>query len=367
MGTYRVVQWGTGNVGRLALQAIINHPDLDLVGLVVHSPEKDGRDAGALVGLPPTGVDATTDADRALAAQPDCVSYMATADLRPDDAVADMCRILELGINVVSTSAVMLVHPASADRRLVEPLEQACAAGNSTCFTSGIDPGFANDLVPLTLTGVCERVDRVHVMEVLDYATYDQPTVLFDTMGFGQALDATPLLLIPGVLGMAWGGTIGILAEGLGVELDRIEEHHERWPAEHDYDLGFGTVAAGTMAGLRFEVRGIVGGEPRIVLEHVTRIGPDVAPEWPTMPGQGGYQVRIDGNPSITCDLALVGEDGDHNTGGVLATAMRVLNAIPAVCEAPAGVISTLDLPLVSGRGLIRAGTPGARPGDPRT
>jgi len=355
--TYRVVQWGTGNVGRLALRAIINHPELDLVGLVVHSPEKDGRDAGAIVGLPPTGVDATTDPDQALATQPDCVSYMATGDLRPDDAVADMCRILELGINVVSTSVVPLVYPPATERRLVAPLEQACAAGNSSCFTSGIDPGFANDLVPLTLLGVCERVDRVRVMEVLDYATYEQPTVLFETMGFGKPIDETPLLLLPGVLSLAWGATVGILAAGLGVTLDGVEEHYEKFAAEHDYDLGFGVVPAGTMAGLRFEVRGIVGGEPRIVLEHVTRIGPDVAPDWPALPGQGGYRVQIDGNPSISCDLQLVGEDGDHNTGGVLATGMRMLNAIPAVCEAPAGVLSTLDLPLVTGRGLMRVPT----------
>jgi 4-hydroxy-tetrahydrodipicolinate reductase len=351
---YRVVQWGTGNVGRLALRAIIEHPELDLVGLVVHSEAKAGRDAGELVGLPPVGVIATTDAAEALAAQPDVVSYMATADLRPGEAVADLVGVLERGIDVVSTSVVSLVHPPSADARLVAQLTEACERGGASCFTSGIDPGFANDLVPLTLLGVCERVDSVRVMEVLDYATYEQPEVLFGTMGFGQPLDASPLLLLPGVLTLAWGSTVGMLAAGLGVTLDGIEEWHERRAAEHDYDLGFGTVAVGTMAGLRFEVRGMVGGEARIVVEHVTRIGPDVAPDWPALPGQGGYQVEIAGNPAITCRLQLVGEDGDHNTGGVLATAMRVLNAIPAVCAAPPGLVSTLDLPLVTGRGLMR-------------
>ncbi len=351
---YRVVQWGTGNVGRLALRAIIEHPDLELVGLVVHSDGKAGRDAGELGGAGPTGVIATTDPADALATDPDCVSYMATGDIRPDAAIADMCRALEAGANVVSTSVVTLVHPATADRHMVEPLARACEAGGTTFFTSGIDPGFANDLVPLTLCGTCERVDSVRVMEVLDYATYEQPTVLFDTMGFGKPPDHDPLLLLPGVLSLAWGGTVNLLADGLGVALDRIDEWHERWPGEHAYDLGFGVVEPGTMAGLRFEVRGVVAGEPRIVVEHVTRIGSDVAPEWPSLPGQGGYRIEITGSPSITCDLQLVGEDGDHNTGGVLATAMRVLNAIPAVCAAPPGLLSALDLPLVSGRGLMR-------------
>jgi 4-hydroxy-tetrahydrodipicolinate reductase len=351
---HRVVQWGTGNVGLLALRAIIDHPDLELAGLVVHSPAKVGVDAGELCGTEPVGVVATDDPEVALAGEVDCVCYTATGDLRPDAAVADMAAVLARGINVVSTSVVSLVHPGSADRRLVEPLEKACAAGGSSCFTSGIDPGFANDLVPLTLFGVCQRIDAVRIMEVLDYSTYMQPQVLFETMGFGQALDSAPLLLLPGVLTLAWGGTVGLLADGLGVTLDGIEEWFEREPAERTYDLEVGTIPEGTQAGLRFEVRGMVGGVPRIVVEHVTRMHPSVAPRWPTMPGQGGYHIAIDGNPSISADLVLVGEDGDHNTGGVLATATRVLNAIPAVVAARPGLLSTLDLPLVTGRGLMR-------------
>lgn len=351
---HRVVQWGTGNVGLLSLRAIIEHPDLELAGLVVHSPAKVGVDAGELCGAAPTGILATDDPHTALAAEPDCVAYMATGDLRPDAAVADMAMVLERGIDVVSTSVVSLVYPPSADRRLVDPLEKACAAGRSTFWTSGIDPGWANDLLPLVLTGVCARVDRLRVMEVLDYSTYFQPEVLFGTMGFGQSLDDTPLLLLPGVLSLAWGGTVSMLAAGLGAELDRIDEWYQREPADERYDLAVGTIEKGTQAGLRFEVRGMVGGEPRIVVEHVTRMHPDVAPEWPTLPGQGGYRLLIEGNPTITADLVIEGEDGDHNTGGILATATRVLNAIPAVRAAPPGLLSTLDLPLVTGRGLLR-------------
>jgi len=352
--TYRVVQWSTGNVGRLALRAIIEHPELELVGLLVHSGEKAGRDAGELAGVDPVGITATTDTEEVLRLGADCVSYMATGDLRPDEAVADMCRILESGTNVVSTSVVPLVYPPSAPARYREPLEAACAKGGTSCFTSGIDPGFANDLVPLMLSGFCKRIDAVRVMEILNYDTYDQPEVLFDTMGFGKALDHDPLLLLPGVLGLAWGGAVHAIAAGLGVEVEELRETHERWAATETFTVPSGTIEEGTMAGLRFEVQGIVGGEPRIVVEHVTRMHDTAAPEWPKPGGSGSYRVLLDGDPTIKVELEFAGEGGDHNAGGLLMTAMRVLNSVPAVCNAPPGLLSALDLPLVTGEGLMR-------------
>jgi hypothetical protein len=351
---YRVIQWSTGNVGRYALRGILAHPELDLVGLWVHSADKDGVDAGELCGQAPVGVAATTDADALLALDADCVCYTATADLRPQAAVDDLCRILAAGKNVVSSSLVPLVHPPSADRGLVDVdrLATACQEGGVSCFTSGIDPGFANDVLPLLLTGVCERIDSLRVQEVLNYATYDQPEVLFGTMGFGTPLEDTPLLLSPGTLTIAWGPVVGLLAEGLGVALDEVRETYEKRPAPRDLTLPSGTVAKGTMAGLRFELQGMVGGRPAIVVEHVTRLADDLAPEWPSPPRQGGYRVRIEGSPSLTCELQLEGDGGDENSGGLLVTAMRLLNAVPAVCEAPPGLLSALDLPLVAGRGL---------------
>jgi 4-hydroxy-tetrahydrodipicolinate reductase len=352
--TYSVVQWGTGNVGHLALKAIVNHPDLELAGLIVHSPSKVGKDAGDLAGIGATGVLATDDVDGILAMKPDCVSYMATGDLRPTEAVDDMCRCLAAGINVVSTSVVPLVHPPSADKGAVKKLQAACEKGGASFFTSGIDPGFANDILPLTLLSACERVDSVRIMEILNYSTYNQPEVLFDTMGFAQPVDAQPLLVLPGVLSLAWGGTVNLLAEGLGVELDEIRETHERVAAPETFTVDAGTVEKGTTAGLRFEVQGIVNGRPAIVVEHVTRLRNDIAPEWPQPTGLGCYRIIIEGSPSMTCDLQLVGEDGDENTAGLVATAMRVLNAVPAVCAAEPGVLSTLDLPLVTARHLLR-------------
>lgn len=353
--TYRVVQWSTGNVGKLALHGVIQHPDLELVGLWVHSADKVGRDAGELVGLPATGVKATNDVDALLALEPDAVSYTATGDLRPSEAIDDMCKILASGANVVATSVVPLVFPPAADESIVARLEEACEAGGTTCFTSGIDPGFANDTLPLVLSGVCERIDELRVMEIVNYATYNQPQVLFETMGFAKPLDHQPVLLIPGILTLAWGNVVRQLAAGLGVEIEEIRETHVKVPAPEDFDIPPGHVPKGTMAGLRFEVQGIVNGRPAIILEHVTRLRDDIAPDWPyPLQGSGCYRVVIKGNPSTVCELLMHGEDGDHNTGNLVATALRILNAIPAVCAAKPGLLSALDLPLITGKHLLR-------------
>jgi len=350
--THRVIQWSTGNVGRYALRAILGHPELDLAGLWVHSEAKAGRDAGALCGLPPVGVAATNDVGRLLALDADCVCYTATADRRPFEAVRDICRILASGKNVVSSSVVGLVHPTSLRADITSQLEAACRSGGSSFLTSGIDPGFANDTLPLVLTGLCESWEEVRILEIINYATYDQPEVLFETMGFGEPLDSTPLLLMPGVLSFGWGGTLRLLAEGLGVELDEIREIHERRPATRVIEIGSHVVETGTTGAIRFEVQGIIDGRPAIVVEHVTRLDDDLAPEWPT--GKGSYRVLIKGSPEMKCEFEFWDERRDHAVGGVVLTATRLVNAIPTVCDAPPGLLSALDLPLITGRGLYR-------------
>jgi hypothetical protein len=349
---YRVIQWSTGNVGLYSLRQVIDHPELELVGLWAHSPSKVGKDAGTLCDRPATGVKATNDAAALLAMDADCVVYTATADLRPFEAIEEIAGILAAGKNVVSSSVVPLVHPKSFFPEIVERLEDACRKGRSSFFTSGIDPGFANDLLPLVLSGLAGTWEEIRIQEIINYATYDQPQVLFETMGFGQPLEAEPLLLTPGTLAFAWGGTIRLLAEGLGLELEEIRQTYEKRPAVKPVRIGARTVEPGTMGALRFEVQGIVGGKPAVVVDHVTRIDDDLAPDWPT--GKGSYRVLVKGNPGMRCEYEFWDEKGDHAVGGVLLTATRIVNAIPAVCEAAPGLLSALDLPLVTGRGLLR-------------
>jgi 2,4-diaminopentanoate dehydrogenase len=350
---YRVVQWSTGNVGRHALAGIAAHPELELVGVFVSNEAKAGRDAGELGGLGRSlGVAATTDADALLALRPDCIVHTAMADDRIVEAVGDLERFLATGCNVVSSSPVQLQYPERGDP-LATPVIAAAEKAGVSLFVNGVDPGFANDVLPLVLSGVCERIEEVRCSEVLNYNTYNQPMVLFDIMGFGRDLREVPLLLSPGVLTMAWGGVVRQIAAGLGVTLTGVTEWYEREAAPEDFEIDAGTIAAGTAAAVHFEVRGMVGDRPVVVLEHVTRLRDDLGAGWPQPAGHGCYRVQITGEPTYTLDLQLMGTDGDHNTAGLKATAMRLVNSVPAVVQAPPGLVTALDLPLVTGRGLV--------------
>lgn len=351
----RVVQWSTGNVGRHAIAGIVNRPELELVGVWVSSEEKAGQDAGRLAGLDrDLGVLATNDADALLALKPDCIVHTAMADNRLPEAIEDLKRFLAAGINVVSSSPVFLQYPEGVvPPELTDPIRKAAADGGASLWVNGVDPGFANDWLPLVLTSVSERIDEVRCMELLDYSTYDSATVMFDVMGFGKPMDETPMLLMPGVLSLAWGSVVRQIAAGLDIELDELKETVVKLPAPDTFEIASGTIEKGTMAALRFEVLGMYRGRPAVVLEHVTRLRPDLGPDWPQPAGQGCYRVQISGEPNYTVDMQLLGTDGDHNTAGLKATAMRLVNAVEAVVAAPPGLLTALDLPLVTGRGLV--------------
>ena len=350
-----VVQLGTGNVGIHSLRALIANPEFELTGVWVSSDAKAGKDAAELAGLPDsTGVLASTDLDAVLATGPQCAVYNAMADNRLPEALEDYRRVLAAGVNIVGSGPVFLQYPWQViPDELVKPLEDAAREGNSSLYVNGIDPGFANDLLPLALAGTCQSIQQVRCMEIVDYATYDSAVVMFDVMGFGKPLDEIPMLLQPGVLSLAWGSVIRQLAAGLGISLDEVTEKYVREPAPEAFDIASGHIPKGSAAGVRFEVLGIVNGEPAVVLEHVTRLREDLCPDWPqpAQPG-GSYRIEVTGEPSYAVDICLSSPNGDHNHAGLVATAMRIVNAIPAVVAAPPGIVTTLDLPLITGKGL---------------
>ncbi|MCQ4364821.1 diacylglycerol kinase [Mycobacterium gordonae] len=355
--TIRVAQLGTGNVGVHSLRALIDNPEFELTGVWVSSDAKAGKDAAELAGLDgSTGVLATTDLDAVLATKPQCAVYNAMADNRLPEALEDYRRVLAAGVNIVGSGPVFLQYPWQVlPEELIKPIEDAAREGNSSLFVGGIDPGFANDLLPMALAGTCQSVEQVRCMEIVDYATYDSAVVMFDVMGFGKPLEETPILLQPGVLSLAWGSVVRQLAAGLGISLDEVTEKYERVPAPEAFDIASGHVPQGSAAALRFEVLGMVDGRPAVVLEHITRLREDLCPDWPQPAQHGGsYRVEITGEPSYAMDICLSSRRGDHNHAGLVATAMRVVNAIPAVVAAPAGIRTTLDLPLIPGRGLYR-------------
>ncbi len=350
-----MIQWATGSVGTHSLRALVEDPQFELVGLYVHDPNKVGRDAGELAGLPVrTGIIATDDAALLLATAADCVAYTAVGETRPRDAVAEIAGLLRSGKNVVSTSMMNLIHPASASRKLTGTLETACREGRTTLFTNGIDPGFSGDLMPLAALSLCERVESIRVQELADYGAQPESSWAAP-FGFGKPPDALAPILAPGVPTLFWGGMVRLLADALHVSLDAINETTDRFVAAERFEVPMVVVEAGTVSAIRFEVAGIVAGKAVITAEHVTRTRADQAPDWPKPPAGHGsvHRVTIEGAPSLTLDLSL--KAGTHGRGGVLATAMRIVNAIPAVCDAPPGLITTLDLPIAPRRSLMRS------------
>lgn len=343
----RVIQWATGTVGIHAVPAIAAHPELELAGLWVHSDSKAGRDAGELCGGPPLGVIATQDADALLASDAEVVCYTASSDIRPGEVIDDLVRILASGKHVVSTSFVPLLYPKAAGPGVFDRLEAACQEGGTSFYTSGIDPGFGNAGITVHALALCKEVRTVRMMEIVNYATWDNPFTMFEIMGFGKPDASHSLLLAPGSTALAWGPVLELVAAAIGLELDEIVERHEVITAPEDIEIASGTVAAGTISGMRFEIVGVAGGEERLVVEHVTRLRDGDAPDWP----QGrGYRILVEGEPHLHVELGLSSDHGDHNHAGCLATAMHVVNAIPHVVAADPGVKTMLDLPVYSAR-----------------
>lgn len=345
--TYRVIQWATGTVGIHAVPAIVAHPELELAGLWVHSDSKAGKDAGELCGGPPAGVAATQDAAALLASDADCICYTANSDLRPDGVVDDIVGMLAGGKNVVNTSYVPLLFPKAAGDGVYDRLQAACLEGGSSFYTSGIDPGFGNAGITIHALALCKEVRRVRMREIVNYATWDNPFTMFQIMGFGKQDPSQSLLLSPGSTALAWGPVLHLVASAIGLQLDDVQETHEIIYADADITIASGTVEKGTISGMRFEIIGLVDGEERIVVEHVTRLRDGDAPDWP----QGsGYRIDVEGEPHVHIELGLSSDVGDHNHAGCLATAMHVVNAIPHVVRAEPGVLTMLDLPVYSAR-----------------
>ena len=349
--TYRVLHCGTGNAGALALRGVIAHPDLELVGVLAYSPDKVGRDAGELSGGEPVGIVATDDLDAVLSLEADCLCYMGDGLQHPEESVETMCWFLAAGTNVVTTSILALVNPATARPDLLEPVEAACRAGGTTFFCNGADPGFASDLVPLTLLALMDDVEAVRIQEIINYGFYDQVETMRVLFGFGQPLDYEAPLFTSGALTEYWGGVIALVAAKLGVKLEQIRETHDLVAMDHDVEIAVGTIEAGTTAAIRFDVQGIVNGRPAIVVEHYTRVDTDAAPEWPRCAGgENGYRILLEGRPQLACEITMADEHGGD--GGLIANGMRVVNAIPFVCDTAPGTLDTLGIPSVVSRNV---------------
>jgi 2,4-diaminopentanoate dehydrogenase len=343
----RVAVWGTGNMGSTAIRSALAFPGLGLCGIITSSDSKVGMDAAEFVGLDsPTGVVATTDVDAVLA-DCDAVAYMASGDIRPEEAVNDIERCLRAGAHVVTPSLYSLYDPRSAPPEWVQRLTQAAEEGGATLLVSGVDPGWGNDALAVIAAGLCTRIRSIHCQEIFDYSTYDQPHAVKVLSGFGGSMDETPMLLLPSIPTMVWGGNIRLVGRGLGLDIDEITEEVQRRPLDESVDTIMGRFEKGTQGAFWLKVIGKAGGRERIVIDHITRIHPSCAPDWPQPDeGAGDHRVIVDGDPQLTLVSRADIPGGTRADGGNTTAANRLLGAIGWLATQKPGIYDGLDVPL---------------------
>jgi hypothetical protein len=348
---YRVIQWATGTVGKVALKHFIENPVIDLVGVFVTNPQKIGKDAGELVGLAPTGVIATNDVEKLIALEAECVFFAAI--------VKDLdlyCRFLRSGKNVVSPAGPFI--PTERYRDQFDKIEAACRDGGTSYHGCGVHPGFSGDILPLTLARLMDRIDRIEVTEVIDKLR--NPMIYTEVMGFGR--DPDELLAKPSRSAeapYAFEGSMRMVVEGLDKKIDRLTTRLEVSKATQDipYTVGEGhpggVIRKGTVAGQHFEWTAWVDGAPFMVYHFYWTMGDDIEPKWDN--GDSCYRVVMHGNPPL--EVRVMGgmeSDGRRPFHGLPWTALLGATAVPAVCDAKPGVITHLDLGVVQPRGLVR-------------
>jgi hypothetical protein len=350
----RVVQWATGPVGREALRAIIEHPDLELAGVVVYSPEKDGVDAGDLCGLPKTGIHATREPASALATGPDAVCY--TPGI-PD--LDEVCGILAGGANVVATP--FLFYPPAYGPSLVDPLTDACRRGGTSVHGTGINPGFVGDLLVLASTGLLRSLDHIEVHEVGNWSWLESRSMVFENARFGSPPGEATLASNPYARTMSgyFKESIFMVAAGLGVTLDRCTESQELLVTDEPIDILSGTVEAGTVSGQHFRWAGVAAGRDILSIDTWWWVGGGRPASYPSR-RPDGWSIDIEGSPSMRLSMLALGSLDPasplpikaHVDAASVATAMHAVNAIPVVCAAEPGIRTFLDLPLITGRGV---------------
>jgi hypothetical protein len=336
----RIVQWTTGLVGRSAVQAVLDHPDLELVGCYAWSADKVGQDVGDLCALGrKIGIAATNDLAAILALRPDCVLYMPLEWI-----VDDMVRLLEAGINVVST-ANFITGKSYGEKDMLR-LDEAARRGGVSLYGSGINPGLAN-VLGLVSTAVCRRVDRVSVLESVDATAYASAQTWLD-IGFASPPDSPGLYEKARKRMLVFLDSVEMMAAALEVALDEVRFDVEFGTATKDLDLDYMKIAKGTICGLKGVWSGIVNGRAVIELGLCWRLGDAMEPNWPT---EEGYVIEVDGVPSVRARYAI--QYPANLTDFGIATANPAVNAIRAVVAARPGLVTADQLPLVMASGFV--------------
>ncbi len=330
------VQWATGNIGARALRGIIEHPRLELAGVHVTSSAKVGVDAGELCGLDPIGVFATNRLDDIIELRPDCVLYMPAAL-----DVDEVARLLEAGIDIVTTRGEFH-RPSSMNPELRKSVERACTDGQSTIHSTGSSPGFITEAVPILLASLQRRLTRIGIDEYADLSQRNSPELLFDIMGFGRPpaeFDESRL----DHLRDSFGPSLHTLAESLGMHVEAIAACGEVAVIESPITIAAGTLPAGSVGAQRVTVAASCKEGSAIRFRANWYCTTDLEPQWDLM--STGWRVDLDGDAPLRVDIRMpiAPERLAETTPGY--TANRAVNAVRHVCEAPPGILTSVDLP----------------------
>ncbi len=350
---WRVVQWATGAVGKTTLRAVIEHPDLELVGLYVYSERKRGLDAGQIARRTPTGVIATTDLDEILALDADVVLHTARVGIPYESQDADILALLRSGKNVITTQGQHYPRAHGPERQAL--FAEAARRGGVTLFGAGINPGFILERLALTATGMCLRVDSISVREVVDAASMPDPGFVFGVMGMGR--DPQDPSMLTGAFATLYdklfAEAIHYAADKLGVRIERIEPDHQLFPATRRLEIAAGVIEAGTVAGTNWRWHAIVDGARFLTLSINWIMDPDL----PGFENPHLWTVSVKGVPGIEIAVDVTDPpavDGRRTKAEQYATAGPVIGAIPFVCQAAPGIFELPTLmpwnPSLAGR-----------------
>jgi len=334
----RVAQWATGTIGLKSLRGIIEHPGMTLTAVHVFGEQKIGRDAGELCGLAPVGIAATGTLDEILATNPDCVVYM---PLAPDVDV--LCTVLESGVNVVTTCG-LFHHPESMDPQLRERVEKACAAGDSSIHSTGSSPGFVSEALPLVLTSIQRELRSLAINEYADMSQRNSPELLFDLMGFGKPMGPFEQFRADYLRG-SFGPSLRLLADAVGLALDDVQAGGELAATPRTVQIAAGRLEAGTVAAQRITITGLRDGQPLVSFRATWYCATELTPQWVTH--DTGWHVTVDGDAPVDVAVRMpvpLERMAEVSPG---YTANRAVNMVAAVCAAPAGIRTSVDLPQV--------------------
>jgi 4-hydroxy-tetrahydrodipicolinate reductase len=316
---------------------VLRDPRLELVGMLVYDPSKDGIDVGKLCGEAPTGVMATTDKAAVLSLFADCVLYMPrAADI--DDVVTMLAR----GTNVVTTCGDFQAGGRPLTDKDRTRIEKACEEGNTSIYATGSSPGFITDALPLALLSMQRRVDRIEIEEYANMSGRSSPHLLFEQMGYARPLGPPDPRRAQHLL-TQFGPPLAELAEAAGRPVDDWSAHGELAAATEDLEIAAGPIPAGTVAAQRTVISGNSAGDEVVRFTATWYCSTELDPQWDLL--GTGWRVRMKGDAPLDVSLEFpfsVEELGDHTPG---YTANRPVNAIPYVVAAGPGILTTRDLP----------------------